>query len=107
MYDSELKPTSAKGKAENESQASKKRKTEWQTALKKMPGDTSFAKENGMCKYVHVCASMCTVCMYGWMDGWMDAWMHECMNAWMHGWMDGWVDGWMGGWMDEYIYDMI
>ena len=77
MYDSELKPTSAKGKAENESQASKKRKTEWQTALKKMPGDTSFAKENGMCKYVHVCASMCTVCM----DGWMDGWMHGRMDA--------------------------
>ena len=99
MYDSELKPTSAKGKAENESQASKKRKTEWQTALKKMPRDTSFAKANGMCKYVHVCASMCTVCMYawmdGWVDGWMDAWMHECMDAWMDGWMGGWVDGWM------------
>ena len=100
MYDSELKPTSAKGKAENESQASKKRKTEWQTALKKMPGDTSFAKENGMCKYVHVCASMCTVCMYVWMDGWMDG----CMDAWMHECMDAWMDGWMGGWMDEYIY---
>ena len=33
-----------KGKSDTESAASKKRKTEWTTALKKMPGNVSFAK---------------------------------------------------------------
>lgn len=35
---------STEGKSEVENPAAKKRKTEWQTAVKKMPGDTSFVK---------------------------------------------------------------
>ena len=34
-----------KAETETVTPAAKKRKTEWQNALKKLPGDTAFAKE--------------------------------------------------------------